>query len=117
MNALPKVLVVDDGERSPDHALSAELAELGYPSVTAPLEATEDVLGTIPLPTAIVLQLPHPRERARYQRFLDLASRLKARLAGIPVILVEQPAARVAGAYSALLQSAFTAHAVSRPEL
>ena len=44
MNDFPKVLVVDDGERTPDDALSAELAGLGYASVTASLEAAEDVL-------------------------------------------------------------------------
>src|SRR5215210_2153914 len=47
MGALQQVLVVDDGHRAIDHSLAAELAELGYASVTASLEAAEDVLAVI----------------------------------------------------------------------
>ena len=91
MNDVPKVLVVDDGERSPDHALSVELAELGYASVTSSFEAAEDVLGVLPVPSAILLQLPSTPDATRHQEFRDLAERLKAKpgLADIPVIVVE----------------------------
>jgi hypothetical protein len=115
MNGFPKVLVVDDGERAPDDALSAELAGLGYASVTASFEAAEDVLAVIPTPAAILLQLPRTPDAARHDAFRDLADRLKARtaLAGIPVLLVEP---RIyGGAYSGTEQP-FGAQAVSKPD-
>ena len=56
MNGLQKILVVDNGERDPDGALSAELAGLGYSSVTAGVEAAEEVLAILPSPAAVVLQ-------------------------------------------------------------
>ena len=91
MNDVPKVLVVDDGERSPDRAVSVELAELGFASVTTSFEAAEDVLAVLPIPSAILLQLPCKPDSSRRQKFLDLAERLKAKstLAGVPVIVVE----------------------------
>src|SRR5829696_5565858 len=91
MNDVPKVLVVDDGERSPERALSVELAELGYASVTTSFEAAEDVLAVLPIPSAILLQLPNTSDKARHQDFRDLAERLKAKktFAGIPVVMVE----------------------------
>ena len=91
MNDFPKVLVVDDGERSPDRALSVELAELGFASVTTSFEAAEDVIALLPVPSAILLQLPGTKTAARHQSFRDLAERLKANqtLAGVPVIVVE----------------------------
>src|SRR3712207_2516189 len=91
MNDVPKVLVVDDGERSLDRALSVELAELGYASVTTSFEAAEDVLAVLPVPSAILLQLPRKAGQARQQGFRDLAERLRAKpdLKGVPVVLVE----------------------------
>jgi hypothetical protein len=91
MNDVPKVLVVDDGERSPDRALSVELAELGFSSVTTSFEAAEDVLAVLPPPSAILLQLPSKPDPARQQSFRDLAERLKAHpaLTGIPIVVVE----------------------------
>ena len=56
MGALQQVLVVDDGHRAVDHSLAAELAELGYASVTASLEAAHDVLAVIARPAAVLLQ-------------------------------------------------------------
>ena len=53
MNEFPKVLVVDNGERPLDRALSAELAELGFASVTVSREAADDVLALIRSPSAI----------------------------------------------------------------
>ena len=58
MNGMQKVLVVDNGERAPDSALSAELAGMGYASVTAPFEAADDVLALIPSPAAVLLHMP-----------------------------------------------------------
>ena len=91
MNDAPKVLVVDDGERSPDRALSVELAELGFASVTTSFEAAEDVLAVLPTPSAILLQLPSRPDPARQQSFRTLADRLRAKpgLTGIPVVVVE----------------------------
>ena len=91
MNDVPKVLVVDDGERSPDRALSVELAELGFASVTTSFEAADDVLAVLPTPSAILLQLPRTPDSARQQSFRDLANKLKAEpdLARIPVVVVE----------------------------
>ena len=89
MNGMPKVLVVDNGERAPDSALSAELAGMGYASVTTPFEAADDVLALIPSPAAVVLQMPHQAGWAERRRFLDLASRLRKNLADrdTPVII------------------------------
>ena len=73
MTPLQRILIVDDGARETDAALSAELAELGYASVTASLEATDEVLALIPTPKAIVLQVPRGaaagRGRARFSRW------------------------------------------------
>lgn len=112
MNDFPKVLVVDDGERKPDRAISAELAELGYASVTASLEAAEDVLSLVPSPAAIFLEVPD-RSRARRQGFIDLANRLKARpsIGGVPIIVVDAAQAAAAGGYGAVLQSRLGRHA------
>ena len=60
MTEFQKVLVVDDGARNAEHAISAELAGLGFASVTTWLEATDEVLELIPPPAAILLQLPKP---------------------------------------------------------
>jgi CheY-like chemotaxis protein len=102
-----KVLVVDDGERSADHALSAELAELGFASVTTSVETTEEVLAILPSPTAILLQMPRNHLSPNYRLFQDLARRLRRLEAthNIPVIVVD-PAARTAGGgYAAALQA------------
>ena len=44
MNGFQKVLVVDNGERGLESALSAELAGMGLASVTTSFEAADDVL-------------------------------------------------------------------------
>lgn len=118
MNEFPKVVVVDDGERALDRALSAELAELGYASVTASLDAADDVLEIIPSPTAVFLQIPQDCGAPRRQRFLDLASRLKTRraLSGVPVIVVDPQDGTKAGGCAAMLETRF-AVAVQKPEL
>ncbi len=99
-----KVLVVDDGERSADHALSAELAELGFASVTTPVETTEEVLAIMPTPTAILLQMPRSHRHPNYRLFQDLARRLE-RTSKVPVIVVDPAAQSVGGGYAAALQA------------
>ena len=117
MDAFQKVLVVDDGERTAARALSAELAELGFASVTASLEATEDVLAVIPRPSAILLQLPNGKGGLSYHSFMELAERLRADNSGIPVILVDSSAPTYPGGYASVLQDRFGARALAKPEL
>jgi hypothetical protein len=89
MTELPKVLVIDSGRRASDSALSTELAEMGFASVTTPFEAIDDVLAMMPSPVAIVLQMSRPGDAAERSRFLALAARLRSIMGanGIPVIL------------------------------
>ena len=84
MGALQQVLVVDDGHRAVDRSLAADLAGLGFASVTASIEAADDVLAVIARPAAILLQLS---SRADPQ-IAALAARLREqmRAGGIPVI-------------------------------
>lgn len=119
MSEFQKILVVDDGARTPDHALSMELAELGFASVTASLEATDDVLGMIAPPAAIMLQLPSRGDAAPYRRFMELADRLKAgdRTSRIPMILVDRSSGLQQRGYAAMLQSRIGTHTVHKPEL
>jgi hypothetical protein len=114
MTRFQHVLVVDNGERAPDSALSAELAGMGYASVTAPLETTEEVLAMMPNPVAIVLQMPLHADWSERRRFLELASRLRKTLASdrIPVIL----AGGITGA-TAMLQNELGIRALHAPEL
>ena len=116
MGALQQVLVVDDGHRAIDHSLAAELAELGYASVTASLDAADDVLALIPSPAAVFLQLPAGAGAPQRHRFVDLAARLRAReaMAGIPVIMVDPAEAGRSGGYGAILQNDF-APALAKP--
>ncbi|WP_298958059.1 hypothetical protein [uncultured Methylobacterium sp.] len=90
MVALQKVLVVDDGHRAVDRALSAELAGLGYASVTASLDAAEDVLAMMPRPAAVLLHMP-PRENGVFRTKTE---RLREQMhgAGVPVIVVDDRA-------------------------
>jgi hypothetical protein len=114
MTRFPQVLVVDNGERAPDAALSAELAGMGYASVTAPLEATEEVLAMMPSPVAIVLQMPRHADWSERRRFLELANRLRRTLdtSRIPVIV----AGGVSGA-ATMLQNHLGTRAVAAPDL
>ncbi len=114
MNGMQKVLVVDNGDRGPDCALSAELAGMGYASVTAPFEAADDVLALIPSPAAVVLQMPREADWSERLRFLELATRLRRTLASsrTPVIVT----GGVNGAV-AILQNELGTRAVAAPEL
>jgi hypothetical protein len=117
MTEFQKVLVVDDGARNAGHAISAELAGLGFASVTTSLEATDEVLELIPPPAAILLQLPKRSRTADYKDFMDLADRLKAKNSAIPIILIEQAFGIPSGSYAAVLQSELGARALNKPEL
>jgi PleD family two-component response regulator len=86
MGALQQVLVVDDGVRAVDRSLSGELANLGYASVTASMEAADDVLAVIARPSAVLLQAPTRRDPGYARRAARLRSQLRDR--GIPVILI-----------------------------
>ena len=117
MSGFQKVLVVDDGARNAEHALSIELAGLGFASVTTSLEATDEVLELLPPPAAILLQLPKRSKAADYKRFMDLHQRLKAKTSGIPIILVDEPFDVPGGSYAAVLQSELGGKALNQPEL
>jgi hypothetical protein len=118
MTALRKVLVVDDGARTPEHALSGELAELGFASVTASVEALDDVLAVISKPAAILIQLPHDRFGARHQQFIDVAERLKSRekASGIPVVVLDRASCMAPGGYASVLQTSVGASPLNKPE-
>lgn len=114
MNGMQKVLVVDNGERAADSALSAELAGMGYASVTAPFEAADDVLALIPNPAAVVLQMPFHANWSERRRFMELANRLRKSLANsyTPVIVT----GGVTGA-ATMLQHELSTRAVAAAEL
>lgn len=114
MNGLQKVLVVDNGEREPDSALSAELAGMGYASVTAPFEAADDVLAMMPAPVAVVLQMPRRAGWSERRRFLELAHRLRQSLDpnGIPVLIT----GGISGAVT-MLQNELGIQALAEPDL
>jgi hypothetical protein len=96
MVALQQVLVVDDGVRAVDRSLSGELAGLGYASVTASLEAADDVLAVIAPPAAVLVQASTRRDPT----YARQAARLRARMRekGIPVILIGENGSHQAGA-------------------
>ncbi|GJE61346.1 hypothetical protein [Methylobacterium trifolii] len=113
MGALQQVLVVDDGVRAADRSLAGELAEMGYASVTASLEAADDVLAVIARPAAVLLQAPSSRNPA----YVRLAARLRAQMRdqGIPVILINEASHRAGAPID--LRSRIGAYVVSEPDL
>ena len=119
MNALRKVLVVDNGRRGDGDLLSSELAELGVSSVTTSFEAADDVLGLIERPSAIFLKMPLSRNVSERASFIQLARTLRAseRTSGIPVIEWDQDALLPAGGVSEILRSEIGPQAVAGPEL
>ena len=118
MNALPKVLVVDDGQRGGVDLLSVELAELGFSSVTTSLEAADEVLDLIERPTAIFLRMP-ATARSNHASFVQLADQLRTgeRTSGVPVIMWDRTVALDPGGISAILRSEIGPQAFSGPEL
>jgi hypothetical protein len=109
MNDLQKVLVVDNGERDGVDPLAAELAELGYSSVTASFEAADDVLAVIPQPSAIFLKVPQRPGDASSDEILALAERLRLRQgsAGAPVFVWDRARMLEGGGVAALLSGEF----------
>lgn len=118
MNDLQKVLVVDDGDRNPIDSLSAELAELGYSSVTASFEAADQVLDVIQRPSAIFLKMPARIGSPDYQNFLALAEMLRQRegTSGVPVIMWERQAVLPSGGLSVLLDGEPAPKVLTAPE-
>ncbi|MFE1602516.1 hypothetical protein [Methylobacterium sp. ID0610] len=112
MGALQKVLVVDDGHRAVDRALSAELAELGYASVTASLEAADDVLAMMPRPAAVLLHVP-PRGNGTF-RIRTERLRAQMRDAGVPVIEIDGAVGQNGGPID--LQSRIGTRVLNEPE-
>jgi CheY-like chemotaxis protein len=113
MGAMRKILVVDDGSRSAERMLSAELAELGYASVTASVDAADEILALIPDPAAIVLHLPRRSGVTDTERFAALAAR--AEEAGLPVVTIDPATGSTSGGASVDLQSWMCARIVNEP--
>lgn len=109
MNDLHKVLVVDNGERDGVDPLAAELAELGFSSVTTSFEATDDVLQVIPKPSAIFLKMPQRAEDRSAADMLALADRLRIAQgsAGAPIFLWDRSRVLGSGGVSAMLSGEF----------
>jgi hypothetical protein len=105
MNDLQKVLVVDNGEREGVDALAAELAELGFSSVTTSFEAADDVLQVIPQPSAIFVKVPPRAGDTSRDEIIALADRLRVRQgsAGAPVFVWDRARMMESGGVSALL--------------
>lgn len=114
MTDLQRIIVVDHGDRDPEFGVSRELAELGYASVTTPLEAAEEVLAVTPAPDAFVLEIPRRVDAALRARFDDLATTLRRSHAAIPVIVIDKASVR-GGGCAAVLQSAFGIAATAGP--
>ena len=113
MGALQQVLVVDDGVRAVDHSLAGELAELGYASVTASLEAADDVLAVIARPAAVLLQASSRRDAEYRRRAERLRHQLRDR--GIPIIDIDASRTRRSGG-PVDLQSRIGAYVLQEPE-
>ena len=113
MGALQQVLVVDDGRRAVDHSLAVDLAELGYASVTASIEAADDVLAVIARPAAILLQTTSRHDPA----YESLITRLREQMrqGGIPVIDIDQTPCRAGAPVD--LQSRIGPYVLNEPEL
>jgi hypothetical protein len=116
MNDLQKVLVVDNGERDEVDPLAAELAELGFSSVTTSFEAADDVLQVIPQPSAIFLKIPNRPGDASSAEILALANRLRVAQgsAGAPVFVWDRARMLEAGGVSAMLSGQLTAKPLAR---
>ena len=113
MNGMQKVLVVDNGERDSVSALSAELAGMGYASVTAHYEAADDILALIPSPAAVVLHMSKRADMSERQQFIELARRLRKTLSSsqTPVIITGGTSA------AAILHNQLSTRAVAMAEL
>jgi hypothetical protein len=115
MNDLQKVLVVDNGERDGVDPLAAELAELGFSSVTTSFEAADDVLQVISPPSAIFLKMPQKPGDKSADDILALADRLRLAQgsAGAPVFVWDRARILESGGVSAMLHGEFGAAALA----
>lgn len=112
---LNRIIVIDNGDRSSDAALSAELAELGFASVTTSLEAADEVLALLPSPAAILLQLPRGVDQQTRSSFSTFAARMRALNSNIPVILIDPGRDGPNNGYAALLQAQVGSPAFAKP--
>lgn len=113
MGALQQVLVVDDGHRGVDHSLAVDLAELGYASVTASIEAADDVLAVIARPAAILLQRTSGSDPVHARLVERLRRQMKE--GGIPVIDVDATSTRAGAPID--LKSWIGPYVVNEPDL
>lgn len=105
MSDLKRIIVVDNGDREPQAALSAELAELGYASITTSVEAAPDVFASIVEPDAVLLDIPGDSDARTDAAFAAFAGRLERTHPDIPVIRLEGAGASLSNANLATLQS------------
>ncbi|MGY6568301.1 MAG: hypothetical protein ACXIVE_04835 [Salinarimonas sp.] len=99
MPDLKRIIVVDTGDRGPDAAISADLAELGIMSVTLSLEAASEVISTLPEPDAVFLHLPDGAGPAIRADFAAFAGELEASNPALPVITIDGAADQMAGSH------------------
>jgi hypothetical protein len=93
MGALQKILIVDDGTRRGGRTLSAELAGLGYASVTTTLEATDEILPLLGDLAAIVIDMPRA-DGALHAEFAALVARLRDGRLGATAPVIEIDSSR-----------------------
>lgn len=105
MADLKRIIVVDNGDREPQAGLSAELAELGYASITTSVEAAPDVFASIVEPDAVLLDIPGDSDARIDAAFTAFADRLERTHPAIPVIRLEGTGAGLGNANLATLQS------------
>ena len=105
MSELKRIIVVDNGDREPEAALSAELAELGYASITTSVEAAPDVFASIVEPDAVLLQIPGDSDARIDAAFAAVVDRLERAHPDIPVIRLDGTRGSLSNANLATLQS------------
>jgi hypothetical protein len=115
MSDLKRIIVVDTGERGPEAAISAELAELGITSVTMSLEAASEVIATLPEPDAVFLHLPDDAGPVIRASFAAFADELEANNPALPVITIDGATDQIAGGHMSLLQSQISAASTAKP--
>jgi hypothetical protein len=105
MSELKRIIVVDNGDREPEAALSAELAELGYASITTSVEAAPDVFASIVEPDAVLLHIPGNSDARTDAAFAAVADRLERAHPEVPVIRLDGARGSLSNANLATLQS------------
>ncbi|MCC5978123.1 MAG: hypothetical protein JJU21_08685 [Salinarimonas sp.] len=105
MSELKRIIVVDNGDREPEAALSAELAELGYASITTSVEAAPDVFAAMAEPDAVLLHIADHNDARTDAAFAAFADRLERAHPHIPVIRLDGARDSLGGSHLATLQS------------